>query len=264
LARRRAVAGSIPINPDSRAATDALLAELRRGGWRSIAWRRFLSVALARSVREAAAHPRAAAELTLGHGVLIAVACGRPWVATSWLLCLTHLGMLGERSSIGPATAITVLRANLPALGRRVGPWLGPVAIATDLADGRLARRLDAETMFGGYADALADAAFWTWFATRYEPNRWFRAAAIVAWAAPVGAVTAASLARGRFVTVPRPRILRPAAALQLVLAVRAYSPAGRTTARGCRSVTGRRVPAEALPAPPHDRDIISTTSRGS
>jgi hypothetical protein len=32
----------IPVDADSRAATDALLAELPRGGRRATAWRRFL------------------------------------------------------------------------------------------------------------------------------------------------------------------------------------------------------------------------------
>lgn len=214
--------GSIPVDADSRAATDALLAELRGARWRPTAWPRFLSAAAVRSIRQAAAHPRAAAELTLVHGALLAVAPGRRLVATSWLLCLAHLGTLGERSSIGAATTVTLLRANLPALGDRSGHWFGLLALATDVADGRLARGLASETMFGGYADALADAAFWTWFAIRYEPNRWLRTAAIVAWAAPVAAIAAASITRGRFVAIPRSRVFRPAAALQLVLAIRA------------------------------------------
>lgn len=214
--------GSIPVNAGSRAATDALLAELRRGRWRPAAWRRFLGDAAVRSIRQAGAHPRAAAELTLIHGSLFAVAPGRRWVAASWLLCLAHTGLLGERSSIGAATTVTLLRANLPALGDRSRRWLGLVALATDIADGRIARRLAAESMFGGYADALADAIFWTWFAIRYEPNRCLRTAAIVAWAAPAGGIAAVSIARGRFVAIPRSRVLRPAAALQLALAIRA------------------------------------------
>jgi CDP-alcohol phosphatidyltransferase len=241
---------SIPVNANSRAATDALLAGLRRGRWRPTAWRRFLGAAAVRSIRQAAAHPRAAAELTAVHGALLAVAPGRRRVATSWLLSLAHLGMLGERSSIGPATTVTLVRANLPAFGDRSGPWVGLLALATDVADGGLARGLAAETMFGGYADALADAAFWTWFATRYEPNRWLRTAAILAWAAPVGAIAAASTARGRVVAIPRSRVFRPAAALQPVLAIRACGWTRPATAKGsARFVSGRGVSADPLPA---------------
>jgi phosphatidylglycerophosphate synthase len=242
--------GSIPVNANSRAATDALLGGLRRGRWRPAAWRRFVGAAAVRSIRQAAAHPRAAGELTAVHGALFAVAPGRRWVATSWLLCLAHLGMLGERSSIGPATTVTLVRANLPALGDRSGPWVGLLALGSDVADGRLARGLAAETMFGGYADALADAAFWTWFATRYEPNRWLRTAAILAWAAPVGAIAAASAVGGRVVAIPRSRVFRPAAALQPVLAIRACGWTRRATAKGsARSAAGRSMPADPLPA---------------
>lgn len=242
--------GSIPVNANSRAATDALLAGLRRGRWRPAAWRRFLGAAAVRSIRQATAHPRAAAELTAVHGALFGVVPGRRWVATSWLLCLAHLGMLGERPSIGPATTVTLVRANLPALGDRSGPRVGLVALATDVADGRLARGLAAETMFGGYADALADAGFWTWFAIRYEPNRWLRVAAILAWAAPVGAIAAASIARGRVVAIPRSRVFRPAAVLQPVLAIRACGSTRRATAgRSARSAACRSVPAGPLPA---------------
>jgi hypothetical protein len=83
-------------------------------------------------------------------------------------------------------------------------------------------------TPFGFYADALADAAFWTWFALHREPDPRVRAAALAAWAAPVLAVTAISVARGRMVEAPHPVWLRPAAGMQAVLALRAWraSPA--------------------------------------
>lgn len=95
------------------------------------------------------------------------------------------------------------------------------VAVASDLADGRLARRQGSETPFGAYADSLADAAFWSWLTLRHEPNRALRAAALAAWALPVGAIAVGSLARGRMVERPRPAVLRPAAALQALVAVR-------------------------------------------
>lgn len=51
--------------------------------------------------------------------------------------------------------------------------------------------------MFGSYADTIADAAFWTWFAARHEPSSRLRAAAFAAWAAPVAAAAVLGVARG-------------------------------------------------------------------
>jgi CDP-alcohol phosphatidyltransferase len=95
----------------------------------------------------------------------------------------------GYSSALGGQPLEDVFENSFQPLDLR--PRVGVLALATDVADGRLARCLAAETMFGGYADALADARFWTWFAVRYEPNRWLRAAAILAWAMPVAAVAA-------------------------------------------------------------------------
>lgn len=130
------------------------------------------------------------------------------------------------RRSIGAASALTLLRANLPAVANSpamVGgwPWLGVAAILSDKADGILARRAG-PTQFGHYADSLADAAFWAWFAWRNETDRRVLAAAGLAWVAPVAAVTVASFAKGEMVEMPRPVLLRPAAAMQAVLALRA------------------------------------------
>ncbi len=217
---------STPISQESRAATNAMLAELRYARWRADGWRRFFRAAAVRSARQAARHPRAAVELTLLHCAVVAAAGrrGRAWVATSWLLGLAHLGLLGDRSSIGPATGLTLVRANLPAAVFMRGDWLAALAVCTDLADGWLARRLEHETMFGGYADSLADAAFWTWFALRHEPHRRVRAAAIAASLGPAVVVTISSVARGRMVELPRSVLMRPAAAMQVVLAARAIS----------------------------------------
>jgi hypothetical protein len=225
---------------DSRARTDALLAELRAGGWRPAAWGRFVGHAARSSWSAAVARPWAAAEVTALH-VLYLVAArrdGRAWVATSWALSITHLGLLGQRRTLGCANRLTLTRANVPAFGG--GRMLGAAAIATDLADGWLARRRDQVTAFGAYADSMADAAFWVWFAARHEPSRGLRAAALTAWAVPVIAVTSVSLARGRMADPPRPAMLRPAAALQAVLAVRALRRAGGTRASAA-SVTGER-----------------------
>ncbi|MCI0689952.1 MAG: CDP-alcohol phosphatidyltransferase family protein [Sporichthyaceae bacterium] len=226
-ARPRLPIRSIRIDPDSRAATNVLLAGLRQARWRGPGWRRFVGAAAARSTQQVINHPRAVAELTVLHGA-VAAAAGRrggAWLTSSWLLCMTHLGLLGERSSIGPATGVTLVRANLPAVAARRGRWLAPLAVFTDLADGWLARRLDSETMFGGYADSLADAAFWTWYALVHEPDRRVRAAAIAASLGPAVVVALGSVAGGRMVESPRSALLRPAAAMQVVLAARAVLP---------------------------------------
>jgi phosphatidylglycerophosphate synthase len=208
----------------SRAATDELLAGLRAGRWRPSAWLRFAASSGRRSVQQARAHPRALAQATALHAVF-AVLAGRPgrrWTAVSWLLAVTHLGMLEGRPSLGMPSAVTLLRANLPAIRPGAGRWLPAVALASDLADGRIARRTGGETPFGAQADSLADAAFWTWFVLRHEPSRPVQAAALVAWTAPVAVVTAVSFRRGRMLDAPRPVMVRPAAAMQAVVAVRA------------------------------------------
>jgi phosphatidylglycerophosphate synthase len=190
-----------------------------------------------RSVQQAARHPRALAEVTILHG-LLALPAGRPgrrWVAASWLMAASHLGLLETRQSLGSANVITLLRANLPALP---GParWLPVLALASDLADGQIARRADAATVFGGHADSLADAAFWTWYTLRHEPSRTLRSAALAAWTAPVLALTAASLLRGQMADPPHPAVLRPAAAMQALITVRA---ARRRCPHAARSAPG-------------------------
>ena len=207
----------------SRAATDELLAGLRAGRWRPAAWARLAAWSARRSVHQARRHPRALAEVTVLHAALALPAGrrGRRWTLVSWLLAATHLGLLGNRRSLGLPNAVTLLRANLAATG---GPtrWLPVAALASDLIDGRLARRTGSETAFGAYADSLADVAFWIWFVLRHEPSRRVRIAALAAWAGPVVIVTTASIGCGRMMDAPRPAMLRPAAAMQAVVAARA------------------------------------------
>lgn len=223
---------AVAAEPDSRAATDLLLVELRRGRWRPRAWTRFLRHAAERSVHQALLRPRALGEITVLH-IAFAVA-RRPkrplWTITSWLLAATHLGMLERRGSIGLANVVTLTRANLPALAD--GWALPAVALGSDLADGRLARRLGTTSRFGAAADSLADAAFWAWFALRHEPSRRVRGAALLAWVAPVVAVTTTSFGRGRMVDAPRPVLLRPAAVMQAALTARALHRARRSRSR--------------------------------
>jgi hypothetical protein len=205
----------------SRAATNQLLAELRDGRWRPRAWSRFLAGATRRSLRQARQRPRALAEITALHAVFaVRARGGHVWTVLSWALAATHLGMLEEQRSIGWANAITLTRANLPALAR--GWWLPILALGSDVADGRLARGLGTASPFGASADALADAAFWAWYARCHEPSRAIRAAAVLAWVAPVLTVTTISVSRGQMIDSPRPVVLRPAAALQAALTIRA------------------------------------------
>jgi hypothetical protein len=211
-----------PIDVDSRAFTDAALAELRGARWAPAGWARFVARVTTRSAEQVAQHPRAATEATAVHAAFLVASRGRSrmWILSSWAMTITHLGLLGPHSSLGWPNAVSLARANLPATGRRLGRWLGLVALASDKLDGTLARRT-APTMFGFYADSLADAAFWTWFSAWHNPNRLIRAAALTAWVAPVATLGAASLAQGKMVESPRPARLRPAAAMQAALALR-------------------------------------------
>ncbi|MFR0358544.1 CDP-alcohol phosphatidyltransferase family protein [Streptomyces sediminimaris] len=210
--------------PSSRAATDALLRMLRQDHWRPRALGRFLSAAARRSVRQASLRPRALAEATAVHSVLLVLArdrAGQRWVLTSWTLVVLHLGLLEHRDRLAPADALSLVRGNLPATALGARRWSGLVAIALDLADGHLARRLTTVTPFGDYADSLADAAYWTWLAIRYEPSRTLRVAAVAAWTVPVAAMTAVGISRGAMPDRPRPSLLRPAAALQALIGLR-------------------------------------------
>ncbi|NUR27743.1 MAG: CDP-alcohol phosphatidyltransferase family protein [Catenulispora sp.] len=218
----------------SRAVTNELLDVLRSGRWRPRAWVRFVARAAQRSVQQAVLHPRALAEVTALHA---AFALARPrsrWVVVSWALAASHLGMLEDQRSLGWANTITLFRANLPAVTDRRSTAL--LALGTDLADGRLARALGTTSPFGAAADSLADAAFWTWYAHRHEPVPAVRAVALIAWVAPVAAVTAVSVGKGAMVDPPRPAAVRPAAALQVALALRALV----RTVRYRRSARGR------------------------
>jgi CDP-alcohol phosphatidyltransferase len=216
---------SFPADAGSRERTQELLAGLAAGRWRPAAWGRLTCRAAVMSYQAAAQRPRAAAEVTVLHAVLLLLgrdrgrAC-RMWTGLSWLLAVTHLGLLGQRRSLGAANAVTLARGCLPALA--AGRWTGPAVLAADVLDGQLARRRGEATVFGSYADTLADAAFWTWFAARHEPSRTLRAAAVAAWAAPAAAVAVLSVARGQMADVPRPALVRPAAPLAVLLVVRA------------------------------------------
>lgn len=150
---------------DSRAASNELLAGLRRGGFGPHALGAIVADATMRSWREAAA------------------------------------------------------RGALPAAGHRLGtPATVALALATDFADGKIARGTGAVTRFGAQGDFLADTALWTWFVVRHERSTAGRIATFAAWAAPVIGVAAASVARGGMVDLPRSRWFRPAAAVEVLI----------------------------------------------
>jgi hypothetical protein len=229
----------------SRATTDELLADLRERGLRPRAWARFFGHASARSVQQATARPEALAQLTALHvGLAVLNRQRQPddgglrWIACSWALAVTHLGMLEQRRRIGLADVLTLVRANLPALTPHDRTFAAAVAVATDLLDGPIARRAGEPTPFGRDADSLADAAFWSWYALRHEPSRLLRILLVGAWAAPVAAVTGFSVARGRMVDPPRPRRLRPVATVQGILLVRALTRGAGEAARQLDSGT--------------------------
>ena len=198
-------------------------ADIRAGGFAPSALGRFLYDATHRSIREAARRPRALAEATALHlaiGVL-AHPRGRVWLTTSWLMTVTHLGMLEERRTLGIPNLLTVARAALPAAEHRLGAAVPVLALLTDFVDGKLARRTGTVTRFGTQGDYLADAALWTWFTLRYESSRAWQVATFAAWALPVGALTVASFARGGMVDLPRSRWIRPAAAMEVLIGAR-------------------------------------------
>ena len=130
--------------------------------------------------------------------------------------------MLEDRRTLGPANILTLIRANLPALQDRLGPLLPIAALATDFLDGRISRSTATQTPFGRDADFVADAAVWNWHAAQHEPSALLRLAAAVVWAGPIAAVVVSSFAGAAMKDVPRSPWIRPAAALQVVLAARA------------------------------------------
>lgn len=208
----------------SRAATEELLGGLRRGGWSARAWLRFVVAASVRSAQQARAHPVALVEVSVLHLVFAALGRrrGLGWIATSWALAGSHLGMLEQKQGLGWSNLITLIRANLPAVGPRLGSWLPVLAVVSDLADGVIARRTNTATPFGRHADFLADTALWTWFVLHHETSPAAKAATLSAWGLPVVFVATASFVRGGMVDVPRSRWWRPCAAIQAVICVRA------------------------------------------
>ena len=204
--------------PESHEFTDRALAQLRADHYSPAGWARFFARCGVRSYGQVRVHPRAAVEVTVLHLALAPVAWRRPVVlAGSWFLAITHLGLLGNgRDSIGVADCLSLLRANLPLT--RMAPML---AMATDLADGWIARRTG-PTAFGGYADGLADVTFWTRYAVG-RSGRLLGTLALAGWLLPASAITVAYFARGGVIDYPRPEWRRRlSAVLQCAIAAAA------------------------------------------
>ena len=205
---------------ESRRFVDQILAELAAGRFGPTAWATFIGRSLVRSATEARMRPAAAAEVTALH-LLEGAVGSRRWAALSWFLSITHLGLLGDRSTLGWPNRLTLLRSLLPSLAPD-SRWTSVVALATDFMDGRLARR-GAESAFGAFADPIADGVFWSWYALRWESNRGLRWAPITLFAATTAAIAAAYFARGRTIDYPRLMAVRYASGTtQVMLALRA------------------------------------------
>jgi CDP-alcohol phosphatidyltransferase-like enzyme len=211
--------GAIARPRDSRQFVDDILAELAARHFAPTAWVRFMGRSLARSVDEVRIRPTAAAELTAIH--LVAGAAGSwRWALTSWFLCITHLGLLGDSPSLGWPNRLTLLRALLPSLAPH-WPKASVIALATDFADGRLARA-GGKSAFGAFADPIADGVFWSWYALRWEHNSWLRWVPITLFTGSTAAIATGYFARGRTIDYPRPMAVRYlSAAVQIMLAVR-------------------------------------------
>lgn len=214
---------TIARTPEGRLFVDHILSDLAAGGFRPAAWSSFWARSIARSAAQARLRPFAVAEATVMH--LIAGAVGsRRWAAASWLLCVTHLGLLGDSATLGWANRLTLLRGLLPGLApdSRASAL---VALGTDFLDGTMARR-SRESAFGAFADPIADGIFWSWYALRWEKNRWLRWAPAAVFATTVGAIAGEYFAKSRTIDYPRLSAGRfVSAAAQVALTVRAMRP---------------------------------------
>jgi len=102
------------------------------------------------------------------------------------------------------------------------------VALATDFADGHLARMGD-ESTFGAFADPIADGIFWSWYALRWERNPWLRRFPITLFVGSTVVISVAYFARGRTIDYPRPMALRyMSAGAQLLLTLRSLRSVAR------------------------------------
>lgn len=174
------MAGPPPLTTGERWSRE-LLAGLRADGYRPAAWVSLLDQSFAHAAASRGARPALARQARrwgiAGAAATLAAApagcarrlAGLAWWATCWAMLESHIGMVegpgGEpRARLSGADALTLLRLGLvphaaaPADRTR---WAATIiaAAASDVADGRLARRAG-PTRLGRDLDSYADAAF--------------------------------------------------------------------------------------------------------
>ncbi len=217
---------------DSRLFTEALLRDLKRGGYRPAAWADLISTSGRRSIEQIAERPPAAAQTLAIWAGLALLGGARLRSSAACLLALTHLGLLGDRRSLGLANAMTLIRAGLPARA-----WAAPLALVLDAADGPVARGRG-PTAFGSFADPLADVAFWSAVALRTESGSAARAVTALLWTAPAAAIAVAYFAKGQAIDYPRwllhRRLSGVAQVLLTVALLRRYASGSRRPGRSC------------------------------
>ena len=212
---------------ESRQFVDDILGRLAAGNFGLSAWASFFARSIVRSAAQARARPIAAGEVTAIH-LLASVRGSWRWTSIGWLLCVTHLGLLGDRSTLGWPNRLTLLRGLLPALAP-ASRWISLAALATDFADGRLARTGGTESAFGAFADPIADGVFWSWYALRWERSRWLRWLPLTAFAATTAAISFGYFRLARTIDYPRLVSLRyVSGAAQTVIALRAFREGAR------------------------------------
>ncbi len=155
--------------------TREVLEELRAAAFAPRAWVRFLGRSFARAREQRPAHKRAHREtialaaggLAVWLGVALSGretlgAAGAAWWLAACLMLDWHLGLLDGRDRLGPANVLSLLRAGtVPAIfalaSAPAGIALFAVAGASDVLDGRLARRRGETTRLGLWLDGSVD-----------------------------------------------------------------------------------------------------------
>jgi phosphatidylglycerophosphate synthase len=143
-----------------------LLDRLRARHFSAPAWRDFLAESFRRSRAIRARRPRLVRQSRHWGAAGLAAALpfgARPaaWWALWWAMVDWHLGMLetpgGEPRPLRAQDALTLARLWVaPVVRRHPEPWLVGLALATDVLDGALARRLG-PTRLGRDLDSTAD-----------------------------------------------------------------------------------------------------------
>lgn len=205
-----------------------LLAELRASGYRPEGWVGFLGRSWRQSRATARAHPALVASwrrVAVGLGsaqaaaLLVEAACGAvsparsaaPASVVGLAIALAdtyvHLGLNDPKrgqalyAEVGAPTTLTLARRGIAALlwghllarrpvGRGYLATALLAALATDMADGALARRHHRTTRLGSYMDGAADFELWsavalTLSARRLLP-RWLLALLLARWLGPL------------------------------------------------------------------------------